>query len=317
MRNPIRVAGILAILAAPLLARAEEPPLPKRTLPTPVPPVIGTHQIDRYEAISKLQQTLKENPKSLADWVILGELAHEVAHDLPSDQAAQYYRMSRDAYEKALALDPDNPGLKAAVQFAQDQEAESTRFEAARHQAAATYLDARRRDLAATNYAPSLRVYGTPGATSLTPTTAIPGTAAYPPTGTTTTAPAAVPGRAPNPLAGTPGTTPATVPQTLASPPNPVTPASGLVGASSVVGEPAETNAPSTETATANFGTRQIYSAPTYREYYVPQGSPYTFKQFSNGYYVPSTSLNPALLPMTVQRYSQQVPQRVTPSPVR
>ena len=46
----------------------------------------------------------------MADWIILGELAYEVALDLPADQATRYYRISRDAYEKAaLAIQPDQP----------------------------------------------------------------------------------------------------------------------------------------------------------------------------------------------------------------
>ena len=52
MRKPFHVVGILTILAAPLATRADEPPLPNRTPPEPVPPVISTHQIDRYDAIS-------------------------------------------------------------------------------------------------------------------------------------------------------------------------------------------------------------------------------------------------------------------------
>ena len=67
--------------------------------------------------------------------------------DLPADQAAKYYRISRDAYDKALELAPDNQGLKAAAQFARDREASAEKLESARSRAAATYLDARRRDL--------------------------------------------------------------------------------------------------------------------------------------------------------------------------
>ena len=54
------------------------------------PPVIGSHQIDRYDAIDKEQKVLEaDNPKSLADWIILGELAHEVAMDAPADAGGQ------------------------------------------------------------------------------------------------------------------------------------------------------------------------------------------------------------------------------------
>ena len=44
--------------------------------------MIGSHQIDRFEAIRQLQQSLRANPNNTADWVILGELAHEVALDV-------------------------------------------------------------------------------------------------------------------------------------------------------------------------------------------------------------------------------------------
>lgn len=169
MHRTIPLVGALA-LAASLFAPAEEPPLPSReppkaedpanaATPAPPPPIIGTQQINRYGAIAELQGALKADPNSLADWVILGELAHEVAIDAPPDRAAKYLTMSREAYEKALALAPNNVGLKAAVQFAKDQEAHGTAFEAARDQATRAYLDARRRDLAATRYTPTVRVY--------------------------------------------------------------------------------------------------------------------------------------------------------------
>jgi len=73
-----------------------------------------------------------------------GELAHEVAQDVPTDQDDQYYKISREAYEKALALDANNAGLKAAAQFARDEEAHAAEFDKARRQAARTYIDARR-----------------------------------------------------------------------------------------------------------------------------------------------------------------------------
>jgi hypothetical protein len=163
MRRSISLAGLVA-LAWPLCSLADEPPVPSRELPrATAPPVIGAQQIDRYDAINSLQNELKANPKSLADWIILGELAHEVAIDAPADQAPRYFTMSRDAYEKALALAPSNVGLKAAVQFARDQEANGAAFEKIRDRATQAYLDARRRDLAATNYAPSVRVFAPPG----------------------------------------------------------------------------------------------------------------------------------------------------------
>jgi len=164
MRKAIHLAWAVPLLAAPLAldAFAADPPAAAAGQPATAPPVISSHQIDRYQAITQLQDKLKSEPKSLADWVILGELGHEVALDLPADQAAKYNQMSLDAYQKALALDPDNPGLKAAVQFAQDQSSNSKMLDQSRTQATQTYLDARRRDLAATNYTPSVRVMAPP-----------------------------------------------------------------------------------------------------------------------------------------------------------
>jgi len=172
MRKTLRAAWAAALLAAPLagLATAADPP-PPGPKPT-ASPVISSHQIDRYDAINQIQDKVKADPKSLADWVILGELAHEVALDLPADQAGKYNSMSLDAYEKALALAPDNPGLKAAVQFARDQQAGKDQFEKTRDQATQAYLDARRRDLAATNYTPSVRVTEPPLPTRTMPAAA-------------------------------------------------------------------------------------------------------------------------------------------------
>jgi len=61
------------------------------------------------------------------------------------------------------------------------------------------------------------------------------------------------------------------------------------------------------------MGTRPFdsFSYPTYHAYYA-QGVPYTYQPYSSAYYpaggVPSTSTNPAALPITPQRYYQQLP---------
>jgi hypothetical protein len=257
MHRWIPLAGLLA-LASPWLATAQEPTLPSRGLPKAVaPPVIGTEQIDRYDAIKALQNDLKANPQSLADWIILGELAHEVAIDASADQAPRYFTMSREAYEKALALAPTNAGLKAAVQFAKDQEAHSAEFEKIRDRATQAYLEARRRDLAATNYTPTIRVM--------------------------------------TPLTSTPVVEPAT-PAGLSS----------RVPTRPDDATPAITPPPAVVRDTANMGVRQIYSsAPTYQAYTLPQGTPYTFQQYSSSYY-PAGTYPAGTVPMTVQRYHQQ-----------
>lgn len=151
------VAGLGMIAAA---QNATAPPAQQGASPN----LIGTHQIDRIEAIRLLQEATKSNPKDVADWIILGELAHEVALDLSSDQDDAYYKLSREAYEKALALQPNNAGLKAAVQFAKDQEAGAARFDEARKRAAKTYIETRKRELAATNMIPTVQVYAAPAA---------------------------------------------------------------------------------------------------------------------------------------------------------
>jgi len=146
-------AAALAVALATTGASAQRDPA------APGSGVIGSHQIDRYEAIRELQQALKANPRATGDWVILGELAHEVALDVPAAQDNAYYRISRDAYEKAQALEPTNPGLKAAVQFARDQEAGARRFDEARKAAARTYLESRRRAMARSGINPTVRVF--------------------------------------------------------------------------------------------------------------------------------------------------------------
>jgi hypothetical protein len=192
MRSLTRSLWAAALLAAPLAVFAADPPAPpgapKAKGP---PPVISSHQINRYAAIHQLQNKLEADPKSLSDWIILGELAHEVAIQGPTEQAPRYFAIAREAYEKALALAPDNPGLKAAAQFARDQEANAEKFDQTRGQATTTYLEARRRDLAATNYSPAVPVYG-PLVMTTTSTTPVP-RALVPPTDT---APAVTPATA-------------------------------------------------------------------------------------------------------------------------
>jgi len=286
MRRPFTSTAILALLAASaaaMMARAQEPPVPQRTMPQPVPHLISSHQIDRYDAIASQQRTLKDNPRSLADWVILGELAHEVAIDLPSDQSGRYYDMSRDAYEKALALSPENAGLKAAVQFAKDQQANSHRFESARDQATTTYLEARRRDLAAANYTPSLRVYTPPMASPMMPSP----TTAVPPVNTNPDALA-------NANAITNATPPAAV---IRNDPS-----------------PAETTPPAAQRDAASMGTRQFYSYPLYQPYSAPQGTPFTYQQYSSAYNAPNAANNAGLPPLTVQRYYQLHPDQISPA---
>jgi len=277
MRKPIHICWALAFAVGPLSTVFAETPPASTAAKTRAPaPVIGSRQIDRYAAIAQLQKAVQANPKSLVDWVILGELAHEVALDSPPDQAARYYKLSREAYERALALAPNNPGLKAAAQFAREHETNLERFDKNRDLATQTYLEARRRDLAATDYTPSVRV-DTP------------------------------------PLPDRP------MPEPAPAPPVTAQPATTTVPVDPPTVNPALPNTVATDVS--NFGTRQIYTSPfsTYQPYYVPQGAPYTYNQYSSSYYTPGYYNAPGAQPMTLQRYIQQplrnAAGRVLPAP--
>jgi hypothetical protein len=157
------LAATAAVVGLGAIAAAQNVAGRPAQQPAAAPSVVGSHQIDRFEAIKQLQEATRSNPKDVAGWIILGELAHEVALDLSPDQDDAYYKMSREAYEKALALEPNNAGLKAAVQFARDQEAGAARFDESRKRAVPAYIAARRRELAATNLMPTVQVYSGPG----------------------------------------------------------------------------------------------------------------------------------------------------------
>ena len=124
----------------------------------PAPTVISTQQIDRYDAIKREQAIVAANPKATVDWIILGEIAHEVAMDMPAETAGTYFQMSLNAFTTASALEPENAGLKAAVKFLREQTASVSTFEQSRDTATDTFLTARRRDLAAMKNVPSVRV---------------------------------------------------------------------------------------------------------------------------------------------------------------
>ena len=181
------LAALVAVAVAPLTASAQifqparviqgNPPVQVQTVApitttttTAIAPTIGSHQIDRFEAIRQLQADLGSDANNVANWTILGELAHEVALDVPQGQDDTYYKLSREAYERASQLDPSNPGLKSALQFARDQEANSASFDTRRRQGVMTYLEARRREMAANGVNPTVMVYESP-ATSLVTTT--------------------------------------------------------------------------------------------------------------------------------------------------
>ncbi len=124
---------------------------------------IGTHQIDRFEAIHSLQESLKSTPNDVAAWIVLGELAHEVAQDLPSHEDEPYYKLSQQAYEKALALQPKNAGLRAEVEFARKEGAGAAHWDRARSDSVHSYIQARKSELAASRFNSTLKAaYSSP-----------------------------------------------------------------------------------------------------------------------------------------------------------
>jgi len=65
-----------------------------------------TYQLqDGEKAKQTLFDAAKDNPKSSLPWVLLGRYYEERA----------FYRDALSAYEKALELDPQNPGIKQAI----------------------------------------------------------------------------------------------------------------------------------------------------------------------------------------------------------
>ena len=60
---------------------------------------------------------------------------------------------------------------------------------------------------------------------------------------------------------------------------------------------------------TANYGTQQFYSSQysTYQPYYA-QGVPYTYQQYNSRYYPSGVADSPGTVPITAQRYYQQLP---------
>ena len=188
LRRPGQMFFFALAAAFPVVASAQGVVTPQpvgtetivQTSPATTPPnMIGSHQIDRFEAIRQLQTDLKSDANNIANWTILGELAHEVALDIPQGQDEAYYTLSRQAYEHAAQLDPTNNGLKSALQFAREQETNAAAFDARRSQGVSTYLEARRREMAANGVIPTLRVYETPTMPTPTTTAGQPATPTY------------------------------------------------------------------------------------------------------------------------------------------
>lgn len=143
--------ALAAVLGASALAQ--------QAAPKPATRVIGTHQIDRYAALEHVRQALVKDPNNVTDWVLLGELSHEIAAEVTANLAPGYYRLSRQSYENALTLEPNNAHLKAAAEFAREQEKAADRVAQSRQTATASYIQARRQELAQSNYAPVVRTY--------------------------------------------------------------------------------------------------------------------------------------------------------------
>src|SRR5262245_10188300 len=106
MRHARPLSATLALLVA-----AGAPALAQTQTQTPAADhagsrVLGTHQIDRFAAIEQVRTALQADPRKLHDWIILGELAQEVAHDVPANLAPGYFKLAHEAYTSALKLSP-------------------------------------------------------------------------------------------------------------------------------------------------------------------------------------------------------------------
>ena len=156
----MRLASGLGLALLTLGSSSAPGQQPAATAPPAATASIGTYQIDRYEAIRQLESALQAEPNNVANLIILGELAHEIAVELPAEQDQKYYALSRSAYERALALEPTNAGLQAAVAFAKEQAANAPKFDAQRRAGVAAYLASRRQELGQQPGAsPRVRVY--------------------------------------------------------------------------------------------------------------------------------------------------------------
>jgi len=158
----IKVAFALIVLAASIATAKVMAQDTKMVAQNTSNHSIGTHQIDRFEAIHLLQESLKSDPNDVAAWIVLGELTHEVAQDLSSQDDEPYYKLSEEAYEKALALQHKNAGLKAAVDFAREQKAGAAQWDQARRDAASSYIEVRKSELAASGFNPTVRADSPP-----------------------------------------------------------------------------------------------------------------------------------------------------------
>jgi hypothetical protein len=149
-----KLASALAVIAVMFAA-----PTPRGIAGDNGSPADANRQIDRFEAIRLLQSSLKSNPKDTAGWVVLGELAHEVAGDLSSQDDEPYYKLSFEAYEKAVALQPDNTTLRAAAEFAHDELAGVRQRDQQRRAAARAYVESREHDLVAARFSSAVLTY--------------------------------------------------------------------------------------------------------------------------------------------------------------
>lgn len=156
MRKSTRIHA--AVIAAAILCATA---VAQQAAPKPATRVIGTHQIDRYAALEHVRQALLKNPNNVTDWVLLGELSHEIAAEAGADVAPGYYRLSRESYDNALKLEPNNAHIKAAAEFARAQEGSADRVRQSRAAATTSYIEARRQELTQSGYTPTVRTYQT------------------------------------------------------------------------------------------------------------------------------------------------------------
>lgn len=201
--------------------------------------------------------------------------------DVPAEMAEKYFVLSRDAFAKALTLDPNNAGLKAAVQFARDQASQVEAFETARDAATDTFLAARRRDLTAMRHTPSVRVVS-----SMPPLPARELPRPVPPT-----------------RVNAAGTVAENAPVII--------PASEGVAST----DSANYGTRSDYSAAAAASPLVNPSPVTYLPFTTTAGVPYTYGQYSSTYFPSGVYSNSALPPVTIQRYGL-APARAMPNPL-
>ena len=280
------------------------------------PPVIGSHQIDRYDAIDEGAEG--PEPTTQSRWPTGSSWASSPTRSRwtprPTRRASISGCRARPSRRPWLWR-RTTPASRRPSSSPATSRSTPTQFETSRDRYTDTYLDARRRDLAATGNVPYVKMYEPPAADRT-----LPGPVPRRPDrdGTATPGRPRPPPPPPPPRRTRRATRRSTRPSRWSGPatspwPRP-TPAV----------TPARTDAPATDAA--NYGTQQNYSAGStarppdlrraeYRPFVTPAGTPFTYQQYSNSYFPTGVYNNPAVLPVTPQGYVAPRDPRSPPTP--